>query len=349
MTISIASSLARVRGLALVLAWLVTASPCAIPVAAHGAVTGSVLAWGLDEQDQTNVPADLSNVTAIAGGGFHTVALKRDGTVVAWGGNESGQSNVPAGLRHVIAIAAGELHTLALKRDGTVVGWGQNIAGETTPPAGLHGVRAIATGLYHTVALKRDGTVVAWGDNHEGQTDVPAALQGVRAIAAGRLHAVALKSDGTVVAWGWNGQGQTNIPAGLHGVMAVAAGDLHTLALKSSYRFGGFLGPVNALPVVNTVAAGTGVPVRFRLGADQGLDIFTSGFPASRWMPCRTDAATDEIEHTVPASGDSLRYDAATGIYTFIWKTDSAWRGQCRRLILRLADGIEHSTVFHFR
>ncbi|WP_218011564.1 PxKF domain-containing protein, partial [Azohydromonas lata] len=205
---------------------------------------------------------------------------------------------------------------------------------------------AIFAGFGHTVALKRDGTVLAWGYNDLGQINVPAGLSGVRTISAGWDHTVALKRDGTVAVWGWAGA----LPStSWQGLMAIEAGRGHTLALKSSYRFGGFLDPVNALPVVNTVPAGTGVPVSFRLGADQGLDFFSSGFPVSRWVPCRAGANADEIEHTVPANSSSLRYDAGTGIYTYVWKTDPSWSGQCRRLILRLADGIEHTALFRFR
>ena len=35
-----------------------------------------------------------------------------------------GQSDVPAGLSNVVAVAAGGQHSLALKADGTVVAWG---------------------------------------------------------------------------------------------------------------------------------------------------------------------------------------------------------------------------------
>jgi hypothetical protein len=193
---------------------------------------GTVVAWGSNSNGQTTVPAGLSGVTAVAAGGYHTVALKSDGTVVAWGLNSSGQTNVPAGLSGVTAVAAGGYHTVALKGDGTVVAWGYNNDGETTVPAGLSGVTAIAAGGYHTVALKGDGTVVAWGSNGNGQTTGPAGLSGATAIAAGRFHTVAVKGDGTVVAWGWNGQGETTVPAGLSGVTAIAAGDYHTVALK---------------------------------------------------------------------------------------------------------------------
>jgi hypothetical protein len=131
--------------------------------------------------------------------------------------------------------------------------------------------------------------------------------------------------------------------------MAIAAGAYHTVALKSSYRFGGFVAPVNAPPIVNTLKASAGVPVKFSLGGNQGLNIFASGYPASRMVSCRPDATTDEIEQTVDADHSSLRFDALTNTYTYVWKTAPAWSGQCRRLVLRFADGIEHTALFRLR
>jgi len=152
---------------------------------------GTVVAWGNNYFGQTTgTPTTaapytatanpvtlngqiLSDVVAIAGGLYNTVALKLDGTVVAWG---SGQTTVPAGLSGVVAIAAGEEHTVALKSNGTVVAWGANYAGQTTVPDGLSGVVAIAGGERHTVALKSDGTVVAWGGNDFSQSTVPSVI-----------------------------------------------------------------------------------------------------------------------------------------------------------------------------
>jgi hypothetical protein len=86
---------------------------------------------------------------AIAGGGFHSLALKGDGTVVAWGDNDSGQTNVPPDLTNAVAIAAGWKNSLALKNDGTVVAWGLN----SSVPAGLTNAVAIAAGKFHSLAL----------------------------------------------------------------------------------------------------------------------------------------------------------------------------------------------------
>ena len=48
------------------------------------------------------------------------------GQVVAWGRNLFGQTNVPAGLRGVSAVAAGTYQSLAVRADGTVVEWGDS-------------------------------------------------------------------------------------------------------------------------------------------------------------------------------------------------------------------------------
>jgi len=68
---------------------------------------GTLIAWGRNDHGQTtgtnySVSAVavtvslggqvLSGVTAVAGGGVHTLALKSDGTVVAWGDNYRGQT-----------------------------------------------------------------------------------------------------------------------------------------------------------------------------------------------------------------------------------------------------------------
>jgi uncharacterized repeat protein (TIGR02543 family) len=79
--------------------------------------------------------------------------LKSGGTVVAWGGDWYGETNVPAGLTNVVAVAAGDYHSLALKSDGTVVAWGADWYGQTKLPAGLANVFAIAGGYAHSLVL----------------------------------------------------------------------------------------------------------------------------------------------------------------------------------------------------
>ncbi len=213
----------------------------------------SAVAWGQNLFRQlgngsanasSNVPVTVSGlkfVTAVAAGGFHSLALLANGTVDAWGDNEFGQlgdgsttiASVPvvvSGLTGVKAIAAGESHSLALLANGTVMAWGDNEDGQLgdgndqeseVPVAvkGLTGVKAIAAGGDHSLALMSNGTVMAWGDNEAGElgsggtksSDVPVAVKGlsrVSAIAAGGEFSLALLSNGTVEGWGTNESGQ---------------------------------------------------------------------------------------------------------------------------------------------
>ena len=70
------------------------------------------------------MPTDLDNVVSISAGRDHNLALKADGTVVAWGRNYSNSTDIPDDLTDVVDIDAGQWFSLALKSDGTVVGWG---------------------------------------------------------------------------------------------------------------------------------------------------------------------------------------------------------------------------------
>ena len=211
------------------------------PAHAQTVTPGYVQAWGLDHVGQIDVPADLSDVIAVAASQVHSLALKSNGAVVAWGSNIDGQTDVPASaMSGVIAIAAGGDHSMALKNNGTVVAWGSNANNQLDIPPGLNNVIAIAAGDFHSMALKSNGEVVAWGCGggyDYDQCTVPAsALSGVTAIGAGAAHSLALKNGG-VIAWGINLQGQTAVPASAtSGVVAIAAagGSNHSLAFKSN-------------------------------------------------------------------------------------------------------------------
>src|SRR6266852_1223026 len=197
---------------------------------------GTAQAWGRNTSGQLGDGTEdiaritpvsvsgLTNVTAIAAGSDHSLALLSDGTVMAWGQNFSGQLGdgtftgrltpvAVSGLTNVIAIAGGGFHSLALLSDGTDMAWGYNADGElgdgtfttrTTPVAvrELTNVAAIAGGFQHSLALLSDGTDMAWGYNFYGQLGdgttidktTPVGVSGltnVTAIAAGSDHSLA--------------------------------------------------------------------------------------------------------------------------------------------------------------
>jgi len=110
-----------------------------------------------------------------------------------------------------------------------------------------------------------------------------------------------------------------------------------------------FAPPVDDLPVINSVKAGQAIPVKFSLGGDQGLAIFAAGYPKSQQVACSSTAPVDGIEETVTAGGSSLSYDASSGLYKYVWKTDKSWAGSCRQLVIGLVDGTFHRANFKLR
>jgi hypothetical protein len=113
------------------------------------------------------------------------------------------------------------------------------------------------------------------------------------------------------------------------------------------WGFTGFYSPVDNPPTVNTVQAGSAIPVKFGLGGDRGLSIMAAGSPASVGISCSTSAAQDAIEETVTAGQSSLNY--GSGQYVYVWKTDKAWAGTCRQLLVKLVDGSTHTAYFKFK
>ncbi|MGE5703537.1 MAG: Ig-like domain-containing protein [Clostridia bacterium] len=211
---------------------------------------GSVWTWGRNYEGQlgdgtttsSNVPTklkDLSNVTDIAVGYAHVVALDEKQRVWAWGDNTSGQvgnGNTTKQLKptqikdHIVSVAAAQYHSAAIDDKGKLYTWGDNTYGQlgdgttgakTTPMkvSGLDDVIDVSTGYLHTSAVTKDGTVYSWGFNGEGNlgdgtwnnSKVPVQVKGLDNVVdleSGWRHTLALKSNGTVWSWGRGGEGQ---------------------------------------------------------------------------------------------------------------------------------------------
>jgi alpha-tubulin suppressor-like RCC1 family protein len=201
---------------------------------------GSLWTWGYNAYGQLGVNNTTSRSTpvttllggnnwkSIAGGFYHTIALKTDGSLWTWGRNSYGQLGVNnttsrstpvttlLGGNNWKSIAGGDFHIIALKTDGSLWTWGNNFSGQlgvnnttdrSTPVTTLLGGnnwKSIACGGYHTVALKTDGSLWTWGNNSSGQlgvnnttsrsTPVTTLLGGNnwKSIAGGFYHTVAL-------------------------------------------------------------------------------------------------------------------------------------------------------------
>src|SRR5450756_1497465 len=158
---------------------------------------GQVLAWGYNASGQLGngtftdsyTPVQVSlpsgtTVTAIAGGGDHSLALTSNGQVLAWGYNGHGelgngsftesytpvQVSLPSGTS-VTAIAGGGNHSLALTSTGQVLAWGRNLEGElgngtttnSSTPVVVSAIRAavaISGGGYHSLAIQLPSVAV---------------------------------------------------------------------------------------------------------------------------------------------------------------------------------------------
>jgi len=208
---------------------------------------GSVVTWGSNQMGQLGIGStggmraspvavpNLSGVTMVSTGHYHSLALRADGTVWTWGYNFAGQlgdgttttRNAPvrvSGTRTYQYVAAGRDMSYAIATDGSVWAWGLNADGQlgdgttanrSTPVrvGDLTGVVQVAGGRDHGLALGADGTVWAWGWNAYGQvgdgtlTDRLTPVQvttGASMVAAGAHHSYALRTDGRVAAWGRN-------------------------------------------------------------------------------------------------------------------------------------------------
>jgi alpha-tubulin suppressor-like RCC1 family protein len=146
-------------------------------------------------------------VTAVAAGGYYSLALTATGRVLAWGYDADGElgdggttnSHVPV----MVKLPAGTKVT-AFAAGGSPEG----VGGTTFGPG-------------HSLALTASGAVLAWGYNTDGElgnggtasselpvrVKLPAGTK-VTAVAAGELNSLAVTSRGAVLAWGGNNFGQ---------------------------------------------------------------------------------------------------------------------------------------------
>ncbi len=231
--------------------------------------SGFVYTWGYNEQGElgnnstTNSPLPvqvvggeqggtwLQNVSQVAVGGFHVIAVTTGGLVYSWGYNFDGElgegtstdSWVPVQihggeqgggiLQNISKVSAGEAHSLALDNSGYVYGWGYNSNGQLgngtttdahSPVRVLSGAQgggtyfrnatSISAGNVHSLAIADGGYVYSWGQNAYGQL--------------GNNSTVDSSTPVKVLA------GDQGSEANLHGIAAIAAGGAQTVALSQA-------------------------------------------------------------------------------------------------------------------
>jgi lysophospholipase L1-like esterase/PKD repeat protein len=130
---------------------------------------------------------------------------------------------------------------------------------------------------------------------------------------------------------------------------AVGVATAESTVTISRYEFTGFEAPVAPAPTVNTMNAGRAVPLKFGLGGDRGLDVLAEDSPSSNRVDCESGVDLNEVSTTTTSGASSLQYDPLTDRYTYVWKTNSTWAGQCRNLTVTFDDGSSSTLHFKFR
>ena len=220
--------------------------------------------WGMNQDSQLDVPANLKGNVQLELGSWNSCALKQvNGEIVCWGGNNA-DSIAPVGSGYE-QIAVGGSHTCALK-NGLITCAGFDAYGQATPPE-ISGVLKVVAGSYHSCALTNtavhcwgampqdqpvdvpeltnpsnlfssNNTVCAmhddglrcWGqDDGSGLLTPPALLKSAE-VSIGRSHACAI--NGTQIkCWGSNYRENTSPPV-LTNPVQVAIGGIHSCALS---------------------------------------------------------------------------------------------------------------------
>ena len=229
---------------------------------------GTVWAWGRGQEGQIG--------HGVGWDGYRQNRYTPVQVIISDSGDNAGEQ-----LKNITSIAAGKIHNLALDSNKKVWGWGWSAEGQLgkddrrnsyvaipIPIRDKNGtevnIKAIDAGMLFSIALCESGNVYAWGRNSMGQLGqgsftndhVPrqvAHLSDIIAISAGHQHFLALKRDGTVWAAGLNDKGQLgdgtagggprddasnkNEPvqvADLSNIVAIAGGGKHSVALDKS-------------------------------------------------------------------------------------------------------------------
>lgn len=190
------------------------------------------------------LPSLKKNITDIAIGARHFLALTDEGSVYSFGDNSHGQLGLghtramdkPSLLekfegleKKVVQLAAGDNHSVALTDDGSVYTWGRSSDSETglsatsTAPSLVprylahlsEPTTAIATGTRFTLALTNSGKVFVWGTGlTKKRQRRPQALEfpdtscKIVALAGGFGHMAACDAKGQLYTMGHGPYGQ---------------------------------------------------------------------------------------------------------------------------------------------
>jgi hypothetical protein len=159
-------------------------------------------------------------------------------------------------------------------------------------------------------------------------------------VPAGAAATVDQAGDGTVAITDVAGDG---VEMTVEGTTKPVTGD----ASLATWEFSGFARPVDGGGVVNVMAAGRTVPLKWRLLDANGRPVTTLASASVRTIArdC-ADAGEDTVEELAEA-GSTLQ-NLGDGNYQLNWRTPKDYAGSCRRLLLDLGEGVTRDALFRF-
>ena len=75
--------------------------------------------------------------------------------------------------------------------------------------------------------------------------------------------------------------------------------------------------------------------------------MIADGYPQVAEVECGAGHQAEQGEPARVLGG--LRYRRGRDRYRFLWRTERSWRGSCRRLLIKLADGTIQRADFRFK
>ena len=201
-----------------------------------------------------------------------------------------------------------------------------------SPEPSTEGSSVTANASFNDPAGSFDEPYLCTVNYGDGSGNLPGAVNG--STCTGPAHIYPTFGQYTVTIRITDKDGGANSNATTHGVI---------------FNWAGFFQPIDNLPILNLVKAGSAVPVKFSLGGNKGLNIFATSYPSTTKIACDSSEPLDDIEQTVTAGSSGLTYNPTTNQYNYVWKTDKTWTGTCRQLVVRLIDGTSYIASFKFK
>tara|TARA_R110002074_G_scaffold626_2_gene3552 strand:+ start:29 stop:1999 length:1971 start_codon:yes stop_codon:yes gene_type:complete len=230
---------------------IATNGDTSLAVLSNGTVKGTgtnshgQLGLGNNTHQTSWVLTGLSNITAVAIGATHSLALNSSGSLFLTGNGAGGRTGFTSttynvwtnsGLSNVVSMDGGSEFSLAVLSDGTVKATGDNGRGQlgmghntkqwVWATSTITNVAKVFTGNQNSYALLNNGTVKATGDNGRGQLGMghntkqwvwaTSTITNVAKVFTGNQNSYALLNNGTVKVAGYNGYGSLGIGNNTH-------------------------------------------------------------------------------------------------------------------------------------